>query len=214
MASRSIFSDYIVSDTPQEHSTYVHPFILKSLLEFSKEMHVMGLWKTLVNNAVIIVELKGHDKAIYVHCLSQKNEDSVLFFDGAKKYAKFVVQLNQNKISFNKLPMIGMIQFTERGILEKRDRDILSYLSVSCKGKGAYPFIRTVLNGELVFPSADECLLMARSCECAMRMFTYLYTDNMRKMYERNLVMYQSYNEEMDEYEWKMARINQQYKET
>ena len=109
--------------------------------------------------------------------------------------------------------MIGMIQFTDKNVLEKRDRDLLTYLNVSCKGNGSYPFVRTNIDGELVFPNSHDCLLMARASECALRMFSYMYNDNIKKMYMSGLLMYQAYNKKSDVYEYKMAKLTQPSKQ-
>ena len=79
MAYKDLFSNYKLPSSNDSKSltdsTYTHPFILKNLLEYSKEMRTMGLWKVAVNAGVMILEIKGYEEPIYIQLLTQRNEN-------------------------------------------------------------------------------------------------------------------------------------------
>ena len=106
MVARKLFSNYELekeqandaSSLANKESTYVHPFLLKILMEYTKEMHSMGIWNSLVNEAVMVVEVKGYIHPIYIHFFKYQDDDAVIFFEGKDKYTIFLDQIKNKKI--------------------------------------------------------------------------------------------------------------------
>lgn len=209
MAYRVIFKNYPTPllkrrDVTLRKSFYTHPFFMRQLLMSVKGMRDLGMWKNITNDNYMVIELKGVSEQIYLTFRTTKDQSNLLIvIEGQRNYLKYKEMMSEAKPKYDKLPILGYIQFTSRSLLEKEDKDMLKYLNVTCRGKRDYPKVRgsfRMLDNE---PSAYACIIMARACECAYRMFKQLMYDSVRNKYKQGLYMYQKYNADSDRYEYK-----------